>query len=238
MKRIFLAFFLVSGIIMSQDKDSLDFSQYTLFENDSLITDLEEVQLLPKLEFKSYNDKRYYYWFRKKVLKAYPYAKIASGEISKLNEALDSIPSKRKKKRYTKEVRKYLEKEFTPQLKKLTRTEGRVLIKLMHRETGEVTYDLVKEYRSGWKAFWYNATANMFKMSLKDGYDPINVQEDYMIEDVLQRAWRDNLIELDKAKLEFDFPNIKKKWDLGYPPDGIPTKNVTILGSSFIFRIF
>lgn len=219
MKRIFLAFFLVSGIIMSQDKDSLDFSQYTLFENDSLITDLEEVQLLPKLEFKSYNDKRYYYWFRKKVLKAYPYAKIASGEISKLNEALDSIPSKRKKKRYTKEVRKYLEKEFTPQLKKLTRTEGRVLIKLMHRETGEVTYDLVKEYRSGWKAFWYNATANMFKMSLKDGYDPINVQEDYMIEDVLQRAWRDNLIELDKAKLEFDFPNIKKKWDLGYPPD-------------------
>lgn len=219
MKRIFLAFFLVSGIIMSQDKDSLDFSQYTLFENDSLITDLEEVQLLPKLEFKSYNDKRYYYWFRKKVLKAYPYAKIASEEISKLNEALDSIPSKRKKKRYTKEVRKYLEKEFTPQLNKLTRTEGRVLIKLMHRETGEVTYDLVKEYRSGWKAFWYNATANMFKMSLKDGYDPINVQEDYMIEDVLQRAWRDNLIELDKAKLEFDFPNIKKKWDLGYPPD-------------------
>lgn len=219
MKRIFLAFFLVSGLIMSQDKDSLDFSQYTLFENDSLITDLEEVQLLPKLEFKSYNDKRYYYWFRKKVLKAYPYAKIASEEISKLNEALDSIPSKRKKKRYTKEVRKYLEKEFTPQLKKLTRTEGRVLIKLMHRETGEVTYDLVKEYRSGWKAFWYNATANMFKMSLKDGYDPVNVQEDYMIEDVLQRAWRDNLIELDKAKLEFDFPNIKKKWDLGYPPD-------------------
>ena len=219
MKRIFLAFFLVSGLIMSQDKDSLDFSQYTLFENDSLITDLEEVQLLPKLEFKSYNDKRYYYWFRKKVLKAYPYAKIASEEISKLNEALDSIPSKRKKKRYTKEVRKYLEKEFTPQLKKLTRTEGRVLIKLMHRETGEVTYDLVKEYRSGWKAFWYNATANMFKMSLKDGYDPVNVQEDYMIEDVLQRAWRDNLIELDKAKLEFDFINIKKKWDLGYPPD-------------------
>ncbi|MDG1803450.1 DUF4294 domain-containing protein [Flavicella sp.] len=219
MKRIFLAFFLVSGLIMSQDKDSLDFSQYTLFENDSLITDLEEVQLLPKLEFKSYNDKRYYYWFRKKVLKAYPYAKIASEEISKLNEALDSIPSKRKKKRYTKEVRKYLEKEFTPQLKKLTRTEGRVLIKLMHRETGEVTYDLVKEYRSGWKAFWYNATANMFKMSLKDGYDPVNVQEDYMIEDVLQRAWRDNLIELDKAKLEFDFANIKKKWDLGYPPD-------------------
>lgn len=219
MKKVLFVLWFVSSVVFSQDKDSLDLSQYTLFENDSLITDLDEVQLLPRLKFKSYNDKRYYYWFRKKVLKAYPYAKIASEELTQLNLALDSIPSKRKKKKYTKEVRKYLEKEFTPQLKKLTRTEGRVLIKLMHRETGEITYDLVKEYRSGWKAFWYNATANVFKMSLKDGYDPINIQEDYMIEDVLQRAWRDNLIELDKPKLDFDFPNIKIKWDLGYPPD-------------------
>jgi hypothetical protein len=209
-KKILLILFFISNVALSQDKDSLDLSQYTLFENDSLITNLEEIQLLSNLKFKTYNDKRYYYWFRKKVLKAYPYAKITSEEITKWNGALDSIPSRRKKKRYTKQVRKYLEEEFTPQLKKLTRTEGRVLIKLIHRETGEVTYDLVKEYRSGWKAFWYNVTANVFKMSLKDGYDPVNIQEDYMIEDVLQRAWRDNLIDLDKPKLDFDFPNIKK----------------------------
>ena len=218
MKNILFILFFISKVVLSQDKDSLDLSLYTLFENDSLITDLEEIQLLPKLKFKSYNDKRYYYWFRKKVLKAYPYAKIASEELIKLDRALDSIPSRRKKKRYTKQVRKYLEEEFTPQLKKLTRTEGRVLIKLMHRETGEVTYDLVKEYRSSWKAFWYNATANVFKMSLKDEYNPIDIQEDYMIEDVLQRAWRDNFIELNISKLDFDFPSIKKKWDLGYPP--------------------
>jgi hypothetical protein len=216
MKKILLILFFIGNVVLSQDKDSLDFSQYTLFENDSLITDLKEIQLLPRLQFKSYNDKRYYYWFRKKVLKAYPYAKIASDELIKLEIALDSIPSRRKKKKYTKQVRKYLEEEFTPQLKKLTRTEGRVLIKLMHRETGEVTYDLVKEYRSSWKAFWYNVTANVFKMSLKDGYDPVNIQEDYMIEDVLQRAWRDNLIDLDSPKLDFYFPSIKKKWGLGY----------------------
>ena len=222
LKKYLLFLSLAIGSVLlsfSQDKDSLDLSQYTLFENDSLITDLDEVMILPKLTFKTYNDKRYYYWFRKKVLKAYPYAIIASDEISKLNAALDSIPSNRKKKRYTKEVRKYLEKEFTPQLKKLTRTEGRVLIKLMHRQTGERTYDLVKEYRSGWKAFWYNTTANLFKMSLKDEYDPVNVQEDYMIEDILQRAWRDNLIDLQESQLDFSFPEIKKKWELGYPPD-------------------
>ncbi len=217
MKKILLILFFVANFIFSQDKDSLDLSQYTLFENDSLIMSLEEVQLLPRLNFGSYKDKRYYYWFRKKVLKAYPYSKIASDELLKLSSKLDSISSRRKKKRYTKEVQKYLEQEFTPQLKKLTRTEGRVLIKLMHRETGEVTYDLIKEYRSGWKAFWYNTTANLFKMSLKDGYDPVNIQEDYMIEDILQRAWRDNLIDLDAPKLDFDFPEIKRKWIFYYP---------------------
>ncbi|WP_152287150.1 DUF4294 domain-containing protein [Flavicella marina] len=219
MSRVFFVVLFLPLVLFSQEKDSLDLSQYTLFENDSLILELDEIQLLPKLEFTSYNNKRYYYWFRKKVLRAYPYAKIASEELLKLNKELDSISSKRKRKKHTKKVQKYLEKEFTPQLKKLTRTEGRVLIKLMHRETGKVTYDLVKEYRSGWKAFWYNTTANLFKMSLKDEYDPVNVQEDYMIEDVLQRAWRDNLIDLDKSKLDFNFVSIKKKWDLGFPPD-------------------
>lgn len=221
MKKYFLFLIIVSVSnweACSQDRDSLDFSQYTLFENDSLITNLDEVILLPKLEFKSYNDKRYYYWFRKKVLRAYPYAKIAAQELSALDVQLDSISSKRKKKKHTKKVQKYLEEEFTPKLKKLTKTEGRVLIKLLHRETGSVTFDLIKEYRSGWKAFWYNTTANLFKMSLKDEYDPVNIQEDYMIEDILQRAWRDNLIELDKPKLDFEFSMIQKKWDLGYPP--------------------
>ncbi|MEI6866001.1 DUF4294 domain-containing protein [Flavicella sp.] len=219
MKKNLLILLFVSNLGFAQDKDSLDLSRYTLYPDDSFMTYLDEVQLLPKIKFKTYRDKRYYYWFRKKVLKAYPYAKIASGELIKLNEKLDSIPSRRKRKRYTKKTQKYLEEEFTPQLKKLTRTEGRILIKLMYRETGERAYDLVKEYRSGWKAFWYNTTANVFKLSLKEKYDPVNVQEDYMIEDVLQRAWRDNLIELDNPKLEFDFSMINKKWDLGYPLD-------------------
>jgi len=218
MKKICFLFVCILGnVAFSQNKDSLDLSTYTLFKNDSLVTSLDEVLLLSKLKFKSYNDKRYYYWFRKKVLKAYPYAKLASKRLEVLSSRLDSIPSKRKKRKYTKRVQKYLEKEFTPQLKKLTRTEGRVLIKLLHRETGKRTFDLVKELRSGWKAFWYNTTANIFKLSLKDEYDPINVKEDYMIEDILQRAWRDNLIDLDEPKLDFDYFRIKNKWDLGYP---------------------
>ncbi|MFC2110177.1 DUF4294 domain-containing protein [Bacteroidota bacterium] len=218
MKRnIFIFLFLSIGLVFGQDKDSLDLSRYTLFEGGSLLVNLDEVQLMKKLKFKKYNDKRYYYWFRKKVLRAYPFAKLASERLEVLNNRLDSIESKRNKKKYIKRIHKYMEEEFTEQLKKLTRTEGRILIKLIHRETGRITYDLVKDYRSGWKAFWYNTTANMFKLSLKTPYDPVNVREDYMIEDILQRAWRDNLIELRPSKLEFDFFNPSKSFEFIYP---------------------
>jgi hypothetical protein len=210
-------FFLFSFSLFAQNKDSLDLSKYTLFKGDTLMVELDEVQIMKKLSFKAYNDKRYYYWFRKKVLRAYPFAKLASERIEVLNERLDSISSKRKKKKYIKRVQKYMENEFTDQLKKMTRTEGRILIKLIHRETGIVTYDLVKDFRSGWKAFWYNTTANLFKLSLKTEYDPVSVREDYMIEDILQRAWRDNLIELKDSKLDFNFFQIPKKWDFIYP---------------------
>ena len=80
----------------------------------------------------------------------------------------------------------------------------------MHRETGTSTFELIKENTAaGGRHFWANTTANLFKMSLKDEYDPVNVQEDYMIEDIFQRAWRDNLIDL-RRKLEFDFLNQKE----------------------------
>lgn len=218
MRKICLLLFALLGLcVEAQVKDSLDFRAYTLFENDSLILKLDEVYVLPKLSFNARNDKRYYYWFRKKVLRAYPFAKSAANKLSVIDGRLDSISSRRKRKKYIKRTQKYLEKEFTPQLKKLTRTEGRVLIKLLHRETGSVTFDLIKEYRNGWKAFWSNATANLFKMSLKDEYDPLNVREDYMIEDILQRAWRDNLIELEAPKIDYDFLTTPKRWEFLYP---------------------
>lgn len=212
---LFFCFF--TYFLSAQDKDSLDLKRYTLYSGDTLLVELNEVQLMKKLEFKTYQDKRYYYWFRKKVLRAYPYAKLASERLNILDVRLDGISSKRKKRRYVKRVQKYMEKEFTDQLKKLTRTEGRILLKLIHRETGVVVYDLVKDLRSGWKAFWYNTTANMFKLSLKTPYDPISDREDYMIEDILQRAWRDNLIELENPKLAFDYFKIPKTWDFVYP---------------------
>jgi len=165
-----------------EEMDSIPLTErYIIFEGDTLLIELDEVKLLKKLKFETNYDRRYYYWFRKKTLKAYPFAKLAADRLEVLNERLNSIKSKRKKKKYTKRIQQYMEGEFTDQLKKLTRTEGRILIKLIHRQTGETAFELIKGLRSGWKAFWYNTTASMFKLSLKDTYDPINVNEDYLI---------------------------------------------------------
>jgi hypothetical protein len=212
---IYLIVGLTSFLVFSQEnknKDSIPLSErYIVFEGDTLLIELDEVMLLKKLKFETSYERRYYYWFRKKTLKAYPYAKLASERLDTLNARLDRIKSKSKKKQYTRRIQNYLEGEFTDQLKKLTRTEGRILIKLIYRQTGSTTFDLVKGLKSGWKAFWYNTTASLFKLSLKDIYDPENVEEDYLIEDILQRAFVDGVLEEQPSKLNFNFIEFSNK---------------------------
>ena len=213
---ITILFFFLTIYIYGQEKiekDSIPLSErYIIFEGDTLLIELSEVQVLKKLNFKTTYDRKYYYWFRKKTMKAYPYAKMAQDRLEVINKRLGEIDSKRKRRIYTKRVQKYVEEEFTEQLKKLTRTEGRILIKLIHRQTGGTAFELVKELRSGWKAFRYNVTASMFKLSLKEHYNPEEVQEDYLIEDILQRAFIDGVLVEQPSKLKFDYLKLSTQY--------------------------
>ena len=76
----------------------------------------------------------------------------------------------------------------SPQLKKLTRTEGQILVKLIYRETGSTAFSLVRELRNGFRAFTYNTIAKVFKISLKEEYNPLKVREDLFIEDILRNS--------------------------------------------------
>jgi len=172
---------------------------------DSVVIQLKEISLLPKPKFNSREDIRYYLWFKKKVFKAYPYAKLASERLDSLQARLNRIDSKYQKRRYTKLVQNYIEGEFTDQIKKMTTTEGRILIKLIHRQTGKTAFNNIKGIRSGWKAFWYNTTANVFKLSLKTEYNPETENEDFLIEYILQRAFRESRLKPQESKLNFDF---------------------------------
>ena len=203
MKKIFSNICLILFFIsFSQEKKFDDLDVLIKIEGDSVVgksIKLNEVTVYPKLEFENLDDKIVYYNIKRKTLKVYPYAILASKRLEELNRRLPMIKSKTQKKRYTKIVEKFIEKEFSEELKKLTRTEGQILIKLVHRETGQSVYKLIKKLRNVFRAFSYNSLAKLFKISIKMEYDPVNVKEDAIIEDVLKRAYADKSI---KLKLE------------------------------------
>tara|TARA_B100000965_G_scaffold163404_1_gene136142 strand:- start:66 stop:644 length:579 start_codon:yes stop_codon:yes gene_type:complete len=186
-----LFFFLIIFIATYQNVFSQDENNSTYFkvEGDSIYKkeiDLNEVVIYNPVEFLNNKERLDYFVLKRKVLKVYPYAKMASERLKKLNSRLDKIKSKRKRKKYTRMLEKFLQDELTAELRRLTRTEGQILVKLIYRETGSTAFSLVRELRNGFKAFTYNTIAKVFKISLKEKYDPLNVREDQFIEDILR----------------------------------------------------
>lgn len=149
---------------------------------------LDEVVVYQPVQLKSYEEMKKYMLLRRRTLKVYPYAEMASKRFTTLKERLERMDNRRKKKRYAKLIEKYLEGEFKEELKKLTRAEGQILVKLIHRETGITTHALVKTYRNGFRAATYQFTAKLFDIDLKTEFDPTKVEEDLWIEDILLRS--------------------------------------------------
>jgi len=218
MKHLIYILLIFPTICLAQinevERDSLTYD-YIIVEGDSIprtAIDLDEVMLLHKLKFDSREDRKRYLILRRKTIKVYPYAKLAAERLETLNERLEKLEKKRDRKRYAKRIQKYIEGEFSDELKKLTRTEGQILVTLIHRQTGHTTFQLIKELRNGWRAFWFNNTAHLFNISLKREFDPMYIKEDYLIEDILQRNFQSGRLKRQKSPLNFDFYDLTDKW--------------------------
>lgn len=149
---------------------------------------------------------------KRRVYKTYPYAKMTADKLTQLNATMAKLKTNREKKKYFKIVEKYLQEEFEPRLKKLSRKDGQILVKLIYRQTGETTFDLIKDYKSGWKAFWSNNTAKLFDINIKEDYQPFNELEDFYIESILVTAFRQgHLISQDPAK-PIDLKSLANVW--------------------------
>lgn len=205
MKKI-LFFFLFSLPIYAQELDSL------LVVNDSIVRLTPVWVFGQERKFTSEDAKNRYKLLKYRVKKVYPYAKLAAEELKKIEKVLDTLPNNRKKKQYTKKIQEETEQKFTDELKKLSRSQGRILIKLIYRQTGESAFDLVKNLRSGWRAFWYNNTAWLYDLSLKSVYDPMNVYEDFWIEEILLRCFSMGELEAQNPAIPIDYQEIENKW--------------------------
>jgi hypothetical protein len=148
-----------------------------------------------------------------RVYRVYPFAKTAAERLTSLNANMDKLKSKKDKKRYYKIVEDYMENEFKAQLKKLSRKQGQILVKLIHRQTGISTYDLIKDYKSGWKAFWSNNTARLFDINLKTKYAPFTVNEDFLIETILYRAFNRGRLVEQKSVNPVDIDELTSSWE-------------------------
>jgi hypothetical protein len=206
---LFLVTFSGSGQIVS----SVERNELEVTEQDTIIDDkvlLEEV-IVDKRRL-SVEERKAFLILQNRVYKVYPYAKVASEKLIAMNANLDRLTNKKDKKRYFKIVEDYLENEFTDKLKKLSRKQGQILVKLIHRQTGKTTFDLIKDYKSGWKAFWSNNTARVFDINLKRKYNPMAENEDYLIETILQRGFQDGRLVNQKGVSEYDILDLNAIW--------------------------
>ena len=121
--------------------------------------------------FKNYRQKAAWDRLKYNVKKVYPYAILASAKLKEYDRVLATIPSESGKKAFMKLAEKQLKNQFSDELKNLSVNQGRILIKLIDRETGKTTYDIVKNMRGSFSAAMWQGVAIVFNSSLKSDYD-------------------------------------------------------------------
>ena len=167
----FLAFFLWPQSSNAQVvPDSIDF-EFTL--PDFIVEAQKDSNYQKKYQRLVYN-----------VRKVLPYAKMASFRFQLMEQNLQVLPTERARKEYLKRTEKAIKAQFMDDLKNLTRSQGKILIKLIYRETGKTSYDLLQTYRGDLTAIYWQGMAKVFDANLKEEYDPI---EDWHIEQIIKQ---------------------------------------------------
>jgi len=207
----FIALLFITNLSSQEIDEDLGF----LFPGDSIPAKTfmpDEVQVFQPLRFKNDEEIKRYVILRYRVKKVYPYAKLSAERMNIIDSRLVEIESRRKRRRYLKNLEKFTYNEFSKELKKLSKSQGRILVRLLNRQTGLTAHTIVSEYRNSIRAFIYQTAASLFKISLKDKYSPFDNYEDYLIEDILQRSFSEGSLEKQDYALDFNVDSLYNHW--------------------------
>jgi len=191
---ILISFFLLSlhSSAQIQTPDGRYKVLATVVNGDTIpIINLAPAEIFASLSPIAAANMKAYLKLRRDVLRAYPYAKLASTQLKFINDSVGKIDSERQRKKFIKTTEKELKNQFEKDLKKLTVTQGRILIKLIDRETGSTSFALVKELRGSLQAFFWQGLSRLFGSNLKSEYDAKG--EDALIESIVQQIERGEL---------------------------------------------
>jgi hypothetical protein len=145
---------------------------------------LEPLTVSEARVFASKREERKWSRLKRDVAKVYPYSKLAGNKLKQYNEQLTG-KSEKDQKRILKLAENDIKAEFEDDIRNMTLNQGRILIKLIDRETGNTSYGLVKDLRGSFQAVFWQSVARIFRTNLKSAYDPNANSEDRMIEDII-----------------------------------------------------
>lgn len=197
----YLAFFLVSFLVFlgtglyAQDPDQrLEVGQVSINVPTTIVDGekipwilLKEVNIYARRTFKTEADRKAYNRLRYNVLKVLPYAKVAQSKYEQLHRDLALTDSKKEKRKLVKECEREIKEMFNNEIKNMSVSQGAILLKLIDRQTGNSSYEVVKELRGGIPAFFYQSLAKVFGHNLKSEYSK-TVDRD--IENIIRNAER------------------------------------------------
>jgi len=161
------------------------FTTYAEIENGDTIpvSYLTSAFVFPKEMFRSQRDEKYYWRLVRDIKKVYPLSKVVYYTLLETMDYLETIPDERTRAKHLRHMEKDLVKEYEPVLKKMTYSQGKILLKLINRECNTSPYDLIRAYRGSFAATLWQGVAKIFREDLKSGYNPD--AEDFMIERIV-----------------------------------------------------
>jgi len=175
-----LAPFLISaqGILNPHDSTGYHCTAIVVNGDTIPIMHFEEVNIWGNRSYSNSAESKQWERLVRNVKTAYPYAKLAGIKFNEYNEKITSISSEKIRKEMMKQAEDELEAQFGNELRNLTITQGKILIKLIDRQTSNCSYDIVKDFRGRFRAFFYQSFARLFGYNLKIKYDPLGTDAD------------------------------------------------------------
>jgi len=181
---ILLKVFSFSPDYITAEKDTNDIIIGIIEDGDTTVyRNLQEIVVIPEQRFENHREERRYYRYVNKVKKVYPYAKLAGEMLRKYEPRYLALDSEKERRRMMKDLEQQLLDEYKDDLKRMTISEGRILLKLIDRETSRTSYTIIKDFRGGFSAFFWQSIARLFGGDLKAEYDPFG--EDRVLEHIV-----------------------------------------------------
>ena len=174
---------------MATAQDTINFSDDcilygVIIDGDTmLVSSIDEVIVFQKPKFNTRREWRRYYRLVRHIKKVYPLAKAAGEKYDSVSTVMLNLETNKEQRKYLKQVEDEIMTEYEDDIRRLTISQGKILLKLIDREIGETSYDILKELKGSFTAFFWQTIARIFGQNLKIEFDPEG--EDRLINEIV-----------------------------------------------------